>query len=54
MACLHGNIEVMLRIVADYESMDDFVTSAPAQQIVRMLSDSQSKYKLHQVGIMVP
>jgi len=50
MVVLHKNIEIMLSIVADYGSMDDFVTSAPAQQIVRKLSDSQSKYKLHQVG----
>jgi hypothetical protein len=51
MVVLHKNIEIMLSIVADYGSMDDFVTSAPAQQIVRKLSDSQSKYKLHQVGL---
>ena len=47
---LHKNIETMKRIVHDYGSMDAFVTSAPAQKIVALLSNSKSKYKMAMLG----
>ena len=47
---LHKNIGTMKRIVCDYGSMDAFVTSAPAQQIVSLLSNSKSKYKMTMLG----
>lgn len=47
---LHNNIDTIEKIVADYGSMDKFVTSAPQDEIVAMLSDSSSKYKLKQMG----
>jgi len=50
MAALHKNIAVMQKIVHDYGSMDIFVTSAPAPEIVLLLSDADSRYKLAQVG----
>ena len=50
MTALHDNIYVFEWIVEDYGSMDSFVTSAPAHDIVAALSSSKSKYKLMQVG----
>ena len=50
MKALHGNIDTMERIVREYGSMDAFVTSRPQIEIVRMLSDASSKYKLKQMG----
>ena len=41
---LHRNIDKMQAISDEYGSMDAFVTSAPAQQIVKLLSDGKSKY----------
>jgi len=50
MDALHDNIAVFERIIAEYGSMDTFVTSAPAHEIVTALSASNSEYKLRQVG----
>lgn len=50
MDALHENISVFEMIEQDYGSMDAFVTSAPANEIVDMLSKGDSKYKLKQVG----
>ena len=47
---LHKNIAIMETIVADYGSMDAFVTSAPAQQIVTALSAGKSTYKMAMLG----
>ena len=50
MAALTYNIEIFERISNIYGSMDDFVTSAPAHEIVALLASSGSEYKLRQVG----
>ena len=47
---LQKNIATMESIVAEYGSMDAFVTSAPAQHIVEMLSSGKSKYKMAMLG----
>ena len=47
---LHKNIAVMEAIAEEYGSMDAFVTSAPAQQIVELLSAGKSKYKMAMLG----
>lgn len=47
---LHKNISTMETIVVEYGSMDAFVTSAPAQRIVEMLSSGKSKYKMAMLG----
>ena len=44
------NIEIMEKIEQDYGSMDMFVTSAPAYEVVKSLSAYNSKYKLYNVG----
>lgn len=50
MKALHVNIATMERIASEYGSMDVFVTSKPQLEIVRLLSDPSSKYKLKQMG----
>lgn len=50
MNSLHKNIAAMEAIAAEYGSMDAFVTSAPAQQIVERLSSGKSKYKMAMLG----
>jgi len=50
MKALAGNVKTMERIVKDYGSMDSFVTSAHQEDIVRMLSENNSPYKLRQIG----
>ena len=50
MNALHKNVGTMLSIVNAYGSMDAFVTSAPAQVIVSLLSDAKSKYKMTMLG----
>ena len=50
MKALHANISTMERIVKEFGSMDKFVTSRPQYEIVRLLSDAGSKYKLKQMG----
>lgn len=47
---LHENIRLMLDISNKFGSMDRFLTSRPTYQIVQMLSDGSSKYKLKQMG----
>lgn len=47
---LHQNIATMETIVSEYGSMDAFVTSAPAQTIVEMLSSGKSRYKMAMLG----
>lgn len=50
MKALHKNITTVERIISDYGSMDAFVTSKPQRVIVKMLSSSDSKYKINQMG----
>ena len=50
MKSLAQNIAIMEEIERDYGSMDDFVTSAPAYEIVKKISDNKSKYKINRVG----
>lgn len=47
---LHRNIETMESIVAEFGSMDAFVTSGSAQRIVELLSTGKSKYKMAMLG----
>lgn len=47
---LHRNIETMESIAAKFGSMDAFVTSAPAQKIIELLSGGKSMYKLAMLG----
>lgn len=47
---LHRNIETMESIAAEFGSMDAFVTSAPAQKIIELLSGGKSMYKLAMLG----
>lgn len=46
MEALSGNIAVMRKIAKKYGSMDAFVTSAPAEEIVSKLASDKSEYKL--------
>ena len=50
MKVLHENIATIERIISKYGSMDNFVTSKPSREIVRMLSSSDSEYKIKQMG----
>ncbi len=50
MKVLHDNINTMLEITKEYGSMDKFVTSEPILEIIKKLADSNSKYKLKQMG----
>ncbi len=50
MRVLHKNIDTMERIVKEYGSMDRFVTMRPQEEVVNLLSDQSSKYKLKQMG----
>lgn len=50
MNALHENIGILESITAKYGSMDTFITSAPAYEVVSMLSSTYSEYKLQQVG----
>ena len=47
---IHKNIATMEKIASEYGSMDAFVTAAPAQQIVGLLSSGKSKYKMAMLG----
>ena len=51
MKVLHYNIGVLQMIIREYGSMDSFVTSRSAPEIAMLISDSNSKYKLKQVGL---
>lgn len=50
MNSLHENVATFERLITKFGSMDGFVTSAPAYEIVNLLSRNGSGYKLHQVG----
>lgn len=50
MEALHYNITVFEKIAAEYGSVDAFVTSAPAHEIVRRFSKAGSPYKLRMLG----
>ncbi len=50
MKALHQNITTVEKIISEYGSMDAFLTSRPQREIVRLLSDSTSKYKIKQMG----
>lgn len=50
MKALPDIIATMRRIERDYGGLDNFVTSKPAKDIVRMISSSGSKYKIKQFG----
>jgi len=51
MKVLHDNIAVFEKIIKEYDSLDGFVTSAPAYKIVDLISSYNSPYKLKQLGI---
>lgn len=48
---LKQNIEVFLDLIKKYGSLDDYVTSKPVLEIIKMLSNPQSPYKLRNMGI---
>lgn len=48
---LNTNISMMEKIEKEFGSMDAFVTSAPAYEIVKKLSDYNSEYKLKNVEV---
>ena len=50
MKALHENIATIERIIKEFGSMDAFLTSRPQREIVRLLSDAGSKYKIKQMG----
>lgn len=50
MKVLHENISTIEKIINEYGSMDNFVTSKPSREIVKMLSSRESKYKMKQMG----
>lgn len=50
MKYLPDNIATLRSIETEYGSLDAFVISAPANEIVRMLTDYKSKYKLRNMG----
>lgn len=50
MKYLTQNILVMEKIVDDYGSMDEFITSEPAHKIIRKLSSYRSPYKIKMLG----
>jgi endonuclease III len=50
MNSLHENMVTFERLITKFGSLDDFVVSAPAYEIVNLLSRNGSGYKLHQVG----
>jgi len=50
MEALQSNIAIFEQIEKEYKSLDAFVTSAPADEIVKKLSDTDSPYKLQMTG----
>lgn len=50
MKSLHYNITVFKKITSEYGSVDAFVTSAPAHEIVQRFSKADSPYKLRMLG----
>lgn len=50
MNSLHENIALLEKISMQYGSIDSFITSRSAYEIVRLLSSPSSKFKLKQIG----
>lgn len=50
MKYLPDNVATLRSIEAEYSSLDAFVTSAPAHEIVKVLTNYKSKYKLRNMG----
>lgn len=50
MESLHKNISVFEKIETNFDSLDNFLDHAPASDIVCMLSDVNSPYKLRMIG----
>lgn len=50
MKYLPDNIAILRSIETEYGSLDAFVISAPAHEIVKTLTDYKSKYKLRNMG----
>lgn len=50
MKYLPDNIATLRSIESEYDSLDSFVTSSPAYEIVELLANDKSKYKLHNMG----
>lgn len=50
MNALHENISTIEKIINEYGSMDNFVTSKPSREIVKILSSGKSEYKIKQMG----
>lgn len=50
MKYLPDNVATLRSIEAEYGSLDAFVTSAPAHEIVKILTNYKSKYKLRNMG----
>ena len=50
MKALHGNLITIEKIIAEYGSMDAFVTSKSQRAIVKLMPTTGSKYKLKQFG----
>lgn len=51
MITLQDNIRILETLDKEFGSLDQFVTSASADEIVKVLSNSDSKYKLECVGV---
>ncbi len=51
MAEVHHNIKVLQSLDNDYGSIDKFLESRPINEIVKILADFKSKYKLNQMGV---
>ncbi|NLD05059.1 MAG: hypothetical protein GX672_04045 [Synergistaceae bacterium] len=51
MQALKRNITVFTDLIDRYGSLDEFVTSRPVLEIIKMLSDLESPYKLRTMGI---
>lgn len=47
---LHSNLDMFERIISKYGSLDKFVESMPAYEVVKKISDSSSEYKFIQLG----
>lgn len=50
MKYLPDNVATLRSIEAEYGNLDTFVTSAPAHEIVKVLTNYKSKYKLRNMG----
>ena len=50
MNALRENTSTIEKIINEYGSMDNFVTSKSSREVVKMLSSGESKYKIKQMG----